>query len=64
LKSPQINEIFQYFADVSLVTMCMGCCHPATERIFKNKTWLFTGSHNFCHEQGIARANEQPSFIL
>ena len=64
LKSPQMNEIFQYFADVLFVTIYAGCSHPATGQIFKNKTWLFIASRNFCRVQGIARANEQPSFIF
>ena len=41
-----------------------GCSHPATGQIFKNKTWLFIGSRNFSRVQGIAKANEQPSFIF
>ena len=41
-----------------------GCSHPATGQIFKSKTWLFIGSRNFCRVQGIARANEQPSFTF
>ncbi len=49
-----MNEIFQYFADVLLVTMRIaGCSHPATGQIFKSKTWLFIGSRNFCRVQGI-----------
>ena len=59
-----MNEIFQYFADVFPVAMRDALILLLHGQIFENKTWLFIGSRNFCRVQGIARANEQPSFTF
>ena len=45
-----MNEIFQYFADVLLVAMRDALV--LLKLNFKNKTWLFIGSRNFCRVQG------------
>ena len=70
-----MNEIFQYFADVLLVTMRDALIllldtflkiKPKSKYIYLlfDKTWLFIGSRNSLHTTEIARANEQPSFIF